>query len=153
MSLIIRGIATPSVVPKLRCNVLRSLRAPVIALGLLLAVAMLSARAEEPAAKTVSVAVDYGDGSQKTISGIPWKEGQTAFEALQLASKRKCGLAIESRGSGLTTFVFGLDGVKNEGGNGKNWRYQVNGKLADRSAAVRELVAGDAVLWKFEAGQ
>jgi hypothetical protein len=113
---------------------------------------MLSA-AEEPIAKTVSLAIDYGDGSQKQFAAIPWKEGQTVFDALQLAAKRRSGLDIAHRGAGATAFVLAFDGVKNEGGNGKNWRYQVNGKLADRSCAVRELMPGDAVLWKFEAGQ
>jgi len=109
--------------------------------------------AQEPAAKTVSLAVEYGDGSEKRFAALPWREGLTVFDALQAASRKKGKLDIGHRGDGATLFILALDGVKNEGAGGKNWRYHVAGKLADRSCAVYELKPGDAVVWRFEAGQ
>src|SRR5687767_3321958 len=48
--------------------------------------------AEEPAQAGVALTIDYGDGSQKRIVDLAWRDGLTVFEALQLASKRRCGV-------------------------------------------------------------
>jgi hypothetical protein len=129
-----------------------SLSAALLCL-LLLGRGAFSALAQEPAAKTVSLTADYGDGSEKRFAALPWREGLTVFDALQAAGKARAKLDVAHRGAGATLFVLALDGVKNEGASGKNWRYHVGGKLADRSCAVYELKPGDAVVWKFEAGQ
>jgi biopolymer transport protein ExbD len=107
-----------------------------------------------PPAATVSVTVDFADGFQRNYRPLPWKEGMTALEALRAAAKHpRGGFEIVERGADATAFVRTIDGVTNEGGGGRNWKYQVNGKHADRSAGIFQLRPGDAVLWKFEGGQ
>src|SRR6187399_3102774 len=51
--------------------------------------------AQEPAAKTVQLTIDYGDGSQKTFTAIEWKEKQTVFDVLQAAEKHPRGIKLK----------------------------------------------------------
>ena len=117
-------------------------------LGLTIGAAAPLSLAEEGEKRTVQLTVDYGDGVQKTFSSLAWKEKQTVFDALQQAARHPRGIKLAHQGSGERLFVTAIDDVKNEG-VGRNWTYLVNGKLADRSAGVFELQAGDAVLWRF----
>lgn len=98
--------------------------------------------------KTIKLVVDYGDGVQKQFAAIPWKEKQTVFDVLQTAAKHPRGIKFKHRGSGAATLVVEIDELANEAG-GKNWLYEVNGKLADRSSAIYEVEPGDTLLWKF----
>lgn len=104
-------------------------------------------QAAEPA-KTVKLTIDYGDGVQKVFSELAWKEGLTVFAALGQAAEHPRGIKLTHQGQGATTLVTAIDDLKNEG-RGRNWVYDVNGKLADRGCGVWELQAGDAVLWRF----
>lgn len=117
---------------------------------LLALVASAAARGQEPAAagKTVRLTIAYGDGVEKVFSQLPWKEGITAFDALQAAAKHPRGIKLAHQGSGATTLVTAIDDLKNEG-RGRNWLFEVNGKLGEKSCAISELAAGDTVLWRF----
>jgi hypothetical protein len=53
------------------------------------------------------------------------------------------------RGTGQSAFLDSLDGVKNEGADGRNWTYSVDRTTGDRSFAVYELRPGNRVLWTF----
>ena len=77
------------------------------------------------------------------------EERMTVLGALSAAQKHAHGIRYESKGRGATTLVTKIDDVENEG-DGRNWMYEVNGKLADKSCGIFELQAGDAVLWKFD---
>jgi hypothetical protein len=107
-----------------------------------------AAVAQEPAAKTVQLTIDYGDGSQKVFTALAWKEKQTVLDVLQAAEKHPRGIKLKHRGSGAALFVTAIDDAANEGG-GSNWLYEVNGTLGDRSCAIYEVQAGDKLLWKF----
>jgi len=118
---------------------------------LLLGYSGATSSAAEPAAeKTVRMTIDYGDGVRKEFTALPWKEGATVFDALQSAAKHPRGIKVEHRGSGATTLITTIDGLKNEGA-GRNWLYEVNEKLGETSCAIAELKPGDAVLWRFAA--
>lgn len=122
-------------------------------LVLLLAGSLTAAsRAQEQPApeKIVRLTVDYGDGVQKEFAALPWKEDATVLDALQAAAKHPRGIKFEHRGSGATTLITSIDGLKNEG-RGRNWLYEVNGRLGETSCAIAELAPGDAVLWRFAA--
>ena len=120
-----------------------------VSLAIAIYLAPLSASADEPAAeKTVKLTIDYGDGVQKVFGALPWKEKLTVFAALEAAAKHPRGIKLTHQGTGERILVTAIDDVKNEG-RGRNWLYEVNGKLADRSAGVFELSSGDAVLWRF----
>lgn len=105
--------------------------------------------AADESPKTVKLVVDYGDGVEKHFTAIAWEERMTVLGALSAAQKHAHGIRYESKGRGATTLVTKIDDVENEG-DGRNWMYEVNGKLADKSCGIFELQAGDAVLWKFD---
>ncbi len=104
--------------------------------------------AQEPAAKTVQLTIDYGDGSQKVFTALEWKEKQTVFDVLQAAEKHPRGIKFKHRGSGAALFVTAIDEVANQNG-GNAWLYEVNGTPGDRSCAIYDVQAGDKLLWKF----
>jgi hypothetical protein len=102
----------------------------------------------EAAKETVKLVIDYGDGVQKVFASLPWTKETTAFGVLEAAAKHPRGIKFTHQGKGETVLVTAIDELKNEG-RGKNWLYEVNGKLGDRSCAVMPLKAGDSVLWRF----
>lgn len=118
--------------------------------GLVLTLAAVSGAslAAEPE-KTVQVVLDFGDGSEKRYTQIPWKEEANAFSVTAAAGKHPRGFALQSRGSGATRFVFSLDGQKNEG-NGRNWILRINDKLAKQSCELVEVSPDDVILWRFQ---
>ncbi|EAQ78440.1 DUF4430 domain-containing protein [Blastopirellula marina] len=99
--------------------------------------------------KAVEVVIDFGDGSEKHYTQIPGKKAENVFAATETASRHPHGFALQSRGSGDTRFVFSIDDVKNEG-NGRNWIFRVNDKLATRSCELVKIAPGDVVLWRFQ---
>lgn len=103
---------------------------------------------DEPAKDPLKLVIDYGDGVQKHFTALPWTKETTAFSLLEAAAKHPRGIKFTHQGRGETTLVTAIDDVKNEG-RGRNWLYEVNGKLGDRSSAVFPLKAGDSVLWRF----
>lgn len=103
---------------------------------------------DKPAAKTVSLTIDFSDGSQLVFPALPWQEKQTVLSTLEQAAKHPRGVKLEKRGSGETAMVTAIGGAENEG-SGRNWLFRVNGDLGDRSSAIFEVSPGDAVLWKF----
>lgn len=113
-----------------------------------LAAAWLAADAAMAHEKTVKLTIDYGDGVQKVFVELPWNAEMTVFTALQAAQKHPRGIKVVHQGTGERILVTAIDDLANEG-DGRNWTYQVNAKLADKSAGVYKLAAGDAVLWRF----
>ena len=101
--------------------------------------------AEGPASERVSLTIDYGNGKQRTVEPQAWHEGMTVADLLSAAP----GLATTQKGEGAGAFLIEVDGVANEGVDGNNWAYEVNGTSADRSFGIYELRPGDRVLWKF----
>lgn len=105
-------------------------------------------QAANKAAKSVRLTIDYGDGVEKVFRELPWKDGMTVFNALEAAAKHRRGIKVMHQGSGATTLVTAIDDLKNEG-RGRNWLFEVNGKLGEKSCALVRLEAGDAALWRF----
>ena len=103
---------------------------------------------EPPAAKTVRMVVDYGDGVQKHFTKLAWRDGMTVLDALTAAAKHPRGIKIKYRSKGATAFLTKIDELENEG-RARNWVYRVNNKLADRGFGIFPLKPGDTVLWKF----
>jgi hypothetical protein len=97
--------------------------------------------------QTLSLTLDFGDGSPRRYEPIAWREGMTVRDLTR--ETRREGLKLVVRGTGMAAFLESLDGVANEGADGRNWTYSVNGKRGDRSFAVYKLQPGDQVLWTF----
>ena len=100
-------------------------------------------------AKTVTVVVDYSDGVQKHFTAITWRENMTVLDAMQAAKRHPRGIKFKFKGKRATALLTKIDDIENEG-QGRNWLYRVNRKLADRSFGIFKLKAGDTVLWKFD---
>jgi hypothetical protein len=100
--------------------------------------------------ETVTLIVDYGDGVQKRLTDVAWRDGTTVLDVLKFAQRHPRGITFSYRGSQATALLTKIDDLENQGGRGLNWIYQVNGKLADRSFAIFQLQAGDTILWKFD---
>jgi hypothetical protein len=99
----------------------------------------------DAARERVSLRIDFGNGRQRDFDSLAWHEGMTVAELMGKAP----GIEVMQRGSGQGAFLTAVDGVANEGTEGSNWTYEVNGVGADRSFAVYELAPNDRVLWRF----
>ena len=117
---------------------------------LLLTVLAASTSAALLAADHCQLVIDYGDGSQKHFTELPWKDGLTVLEATKIAEKHPRGIKAKVRSSGSTAFLTQIDDVTNEGGGGRNWVFRVNDKLGDRSCGIYKLKEGDTILWRFQ---
>ena len=99
---------------------------------------------------TVTIVIDYGDGVQKRFKKVPCTANATVLDAMHKTMQHARGIKFRYRGSGETALLIQIDNLKNEGGNGKSWLYEVNGKLARRSFAIQNLSNHDTILWKFD---
>jgi hypothetical protein len=99
------------------------------------------------AANQVTLVIDFGDGRLQQHDNIRWHKGMT----IQDIFRSQPNMKLIQRGAGQSAFLTAIDGVANEGADGRNWTYAVNGKLGDRSFAIYELQPGDRVLWSFTA--
>jgi hypothetical protein len=103
-------------------------------------------QAEDAATRErVSLSIDFGNGQRRDFDDIPWREGMTVADLLRSAPD----IVTTQRGSGSGAFLTAIDATANEGADGKNWMYAVNGENGDRSFALYELRPGDRVLWTF----
>jgi hypothetical protein len=119
---------------------------------LLLAVATW-AQAPKASPKPVRLVIDYGDGVQKQFV-LPWKQGMTVFDAMNLAQANPHGIKFTYEGSTPDKYFWTqIDDVKNEGsGTGKrNWLYSINAVRAKEGFGVYKLKEIDRVSWKFSA--
>lgn len=82
--------------------------------------------------------------AESTEVSVPWLKGLTVAQATQQA-----GLRSVWRGSGEMAFLESLAGTENQGADGLNWQFEVNGDYADRGAGAVGLEPGDRVLWKL----
>jgi hypothetical protein len=105
----------------------------------------------EARGKTVALTIDYGEGRLTEFRPIAWREGITVRDVTSETPRQD--MKMEIRGTGPSAFLANLDGIENEGTNGRNWMYSVNGRPGDRSFAIYELKPGDQVLWTFGAEQ
>ncbi len=101
--------------------------------------------------KTITLVIDYGDGFQKRFNAIAWHDRMTVLDGMQVARRHpRARFDFKSQGAGATALLLEIDDVANEGGGQRNWIYRVNRVKGDRSFGIRELDAGDEVLWRFE---
>lgn len=124
-------------------------RVLVLGLVLLVATATTGASAADPAQDTVSLTIDFNDGCQLRFTRLAWSDEMTALDSLAAAEKHARGVKYKVRGTGAIAFVTELDSLANEGGNGRNWMFKVNGKISKVGAGSQEIEPGDHVEWLF----
>jgi hypothetical protein len=104
-----------------------------------------TAATENSTGKQVLLTVDFGAGEKKELIAVPWREGTTVADLMGNASN----ISIVQRGSGQGALLTSINGISNQGADGMNWTFEVNGREADRSFAVYAIRPGDQVLWTF----
>ncbi len=109
------------------------------------------AAADEARPLSVELVVDFGDGAEVHLKGLPYRSGMTALDAVEAANAHPHGVKFKLRGSGATAFVIQVGDLKNEGAGAKsrNWIYTVDGEQPDVGIGSFELKPGGVVLWKF----
>jgi hypothetical protein len=98
----------------------------------------------DPRPKT-DLTIDYGSGRRTAFGPIEWHDGMTVADLVAAWTN----IAVKQKGSGESAFVTAIDDVENEGADGKNWIYSVNGQVGDRSFAIYKLKPDDHVLWTY----
>ena len=128
------------------------------ALGALLAVAWLVAgglpghrAAAQSTGPTVRLLIDYGDGTIKIITDLPWAKGETVLDVMNNAKTHAHGISFTYTGSGASAYLTAIDDVQNQGGGTgrKNWQFSVNSAYGDRSFAAFEVQPLDVIFWRF----
>lgn len=80
----------------------------------------------------------------------PWTEG-TLLALMEAAAGVDPRARFEHRGAGPGAFVVSIAGIENQGAEGRNWVYSLNGKAGGVGVGVARARAGDRVLWRFSA--
>jgi hypothetical protein len=104
--------------------------------------------AVEPVVGEVTLTVDFADGTEFVSLQVPCSAKSTVFEILHEAG-RSNGFDVQSKGSGQTAFVFAINGVQNENGDGRNWLFRVNNELAHEGSGTYSVKPGDTIEWQF----
>jgi hypothetical protein len=94
---------------------------------------------------TVSVTIDYSNGSQKSFTTVPWSEGLTILEAVEAAKTILPGVDVEYGSSRNGSVInLSLDGAPGKDGSGE-WSVWVN----DRPGPER---LGTKTSFRFDPG-
>ncbi|HMO86527.1 MAG TPA: DUF4430 domain-containing protein [Lacipirellulaceae bacterium] len=108
--------------------------------------------APRPEGAVATLRVDFGNGARRELL-LPWRPGMTVGDLLAAAADFRPAVTFTHRGAGDMTFLTSLEGVANEGADGRSWLYRIDDQLGDRSFAVAEVPAGATVLWEFRRGE
>jgi hypothetical protein len=111
------------------------------------------APAPRPDGETVSLAIDFGNGARREFAALPHRAGMTIGDLLRAAEQFRPALAFTHQGDGEMAFLTSLEGVANEGGDGRYWIYSVDGATGTVSYEQQALEPGSAVLWEFRRGE
>ena len=104
-----------------------------------------------PEGKTVSLAIDFGNGAGREFAALAWRDGMTVADLMGAASQFRPPLVFSGRGEGELTFITTIEGISSEGREGRNWILSIGGEKSPTGAGGVSLQPGDAVLWKYEA--
>ena len=101
-----------------------------------------------PEPGTISLMLDYGDGSVETYDNVSVSANESLFQAMEKTAKEN-NLTFESKGyEGLGTLITKI-GEKENGADNRYWQYWVNHKKPEVGASAYVLQPGDFVEWKF----
>ena len=105
--------------------------------------------AKPPQGDTVALAIDFGNGARREFAALPWSRGMTVGELMRQARRFRPAIAFTQQGAGDKAFLTSLEGVTNQGGDGRYWTYQIDHRPAKMSFDVQPLAPGERVLWEF----
>ena len=111
---------------------------------------------ERPQGSTAALVIDFGNGARKQFAALPWQAGMTVAQVMEQARKFRPGVEFTQVGEGASGLLTAIDGLKNEGSGGRNWRYRVRDQDGDHfgevSFCLEPIEPGMSVLWEFAAG-
>ena len=105
--------------------------------------------APRPAGKTVALTVDFGNGASREFAALPWHDGMTLADLMEMARHFRPSITYTQKGTGAQAFLTALEGVAHQANQGNFWFYEINGKRGIRSFGIQPLLPGDRVLWTF----
>jgi hypothetical protein len=122
-----------------------------LAMALMLLAGGLATTGAAAQGSTVRLVIDYGDGTLKIFTDLPWSKGATVLDVMHAAKAHPRGITLRHSGSGATAMLTEIDGQANQGGGSgrKNWQLWVNTNYAEQGFGVYELQALDVVTWRF----
>ncbi|MEH7251035.1 DUF4430 domain-containing protein [Neobacillus niacini] len=105
---------------------------------------------EEPKQKVVYISVKGYDGNSISKTDLPFKEGSTAFSALEdLTDLKK--VSLDYMGFGRFLYVQGINGqMEKDKGATSGWIYSVNGVTPNVSSGDFDIKEGDVIEWIYK---
>ncbi|QCJ44698.1 DUF4430 domain-containing protein [Bacillus sp. S3] len=109
-----------------------------------------TSKIEEPKRKVVNISVKGYDGYSISKTELQFKEGSTAFSALEdLADLKK--IYLDYMGSGRFLYVQGINGqMEKDKGATSGWIFSVNGVTPNVSSGAFDIKEGDVIEWIYK---
>ncbi|MCH8840762.1 MAG: hypothetical protein IH831_08835 [Planctomycetes bacterium] len=107
---------------------------------------------DEPHGSTVALEIDFGNGAKWQFAALPWQAGMTVAQLMEVAREFRPGIEFDQQGEGAGGLLTAIDGLKNEGSGGRNWRYRVDDHNGEVSFCLQPIEPGMRVLWEFATG-
>jgi len=105
-------------------------------------------------ADSVSIMIDYGNGTILTESAIPLSSTTTVFSVLKLATdKRDIPLIYKDYGGDLGVFVNSINGVGKDPAGKKWWQFWINNAYSQVGVSSAVVNPGDVIEFKYIQGQ
>lgn len=105
---------------------------------------------QTPEAQTVSVMLDFGDGTVRSFQNVPVGNAKNVFDIMKTLSETGNGFVFKYKPPGQYGIMIDQIGNKVAGDEGgKYWLFWVNNGEAMQSADNTPLKAGDVIEWKF----
>ena len=107
-----------------------------------------------PASSSITLVIDFGDGTQRRFTDLPFSPGMTVLDAMSAAAAHARPLAFESKGSGPGAIITSIEGIRDEGarsapGTARAWQYWINAAYGETSVGAGALHPGDRVSWAY----
>jgi glucan-binding YG repeat protein len=109
-----------------------------------------TSKLEEPKQKVVNISVKGYDGYSISKTELQFKEGSTAFSALEDLSDLK-KISLDYMGSGRYLYVQGINGqMEKDKGATSGWIYSINGVTPNVSSGDFDIKEGDVIEWIYK---
>ena len=102
-----------------------------------------------PTGEVVRLEIDFGNGAKRQFDALPWRTDMTVADVMSAAREFRPGISYAQVGEGAGGFLNQLEGLKNEGASGRNWRYEVAGTPGTMSFCLQKVGSGELVRWWF----
>ena len=112
--------------------------------ALFILLAIFSYWPQNPSDEEVLLVIDFGGGEERKFVS-PYRAGSSAWDILQQANA-VYGIPLEVEDH----FKPKMIGEKENGQDGKSWRFYLNGRPSEESPFESPLSGGEKILFKFE---